>query len=133
MNGGTMSKSVVTAAVLAISFASTPIYAKVWSPDLPTIQKLEAEIQAGNSLNSSRTQQLAEYTRYYAGYTEKSRRLIVGEFVHPVRSNEKPTGIHLVRTREEFPQIEGGGCTVITVICDAGSSKVLSMQCNGEI
>jgi hypothetical protein len=114
-----------------MSLASEPSHAQAWVPDPATIQKLEATIQEGDYLKRGGAPlNLARYARYYAGYTDNRHRLIAGEFIRSTIVERAP-GIQLLPDREKFPVIFDGGCSVINVVYDVDSAKMLSVNCNG--
>jgi hypothetical protein len=126
----------LTAGVLSFALAELSANAQVASLDIPSIQKLEASIKPSDYpkwwyIGSPRN--LADYARYYAEYVEKGHRVIAGEFVqHVGLPDEKAPGIYIVRSRKLFPMIDDGACSVVNVLYNADSGKLLSLKCNGR-
>jgi hypothetical protein len=131
-----MANRLLGASILAIALTSTTVHAQAWSLDMPAIQKLEANIKPNDYPKwwyIGDPRKLADYARYYAGYTEKGHHLIAGEFVQSLGfPNEKAPGVHIVRSRKQFPVIDDGACSVVNVLWDADAEKMLSMKCNGR-
>ena len=106
-----------------------------WSPDLTTVQRLEADIQPSAYPRwgyASNVPELSQYTRYYDGFTRKGHKLVEGEFVLHEFSGQKVAGIHIVGSPKSFPMISDGACGVIHVLYDADAAKMLSLTCNGR-
>jgi hypothetical protein len=127
-----MKKTFLLASLLAISLASTAAYAQAWPPDLATIKKLEAGIQPDDHQKSgSKLHDLSDYARYYAGYIEGGHRLIAGRFITHRWAGQKAAGIYIVVNREKLPVIFDGGCSVVSLVYDVDTAKLLSLDCNG--
>jgi hypothetical protein len=59
------------------------------------------------------------------------RRVWVAVFVRtPSIWTSGPSGVHLVRERDQFPEYVHGGCQVVNLIADATTGKTLSSWCN---
>lgn len=59
------------------------------------------------------------------------RTVWVGVYVrtHSLWTNE-PAGIHVVATREQFPEFVHGGCGVVNIVADADTGETLGSWCN---
>lgn len=114
----------------SVAFAA----AKSWTPADNQIAELEASVRLEKLPGwlPSEAPSLARYDRYYAGSTVEGKKVILGEFVVPEDPGHAP-GIHIVANKDEFPRIEGGGCTIVNVIYSPTRHKVISIWCNGAI
>lgn len=127
-----MKTAVLVPMVLAVSVAfAAP---KNWAPTGTQIAELESIVRLEDlhDWDPSGSPSLARYERFYAGSVLNRKRVIRGEFVIPEVTGHQP-GIHIVANKDEFPVIEGGGCTVIEVIYSPTQRKVISAWCNGAI
>ena len=126
--GVTVTALFLTASVAALA---SP---KSWTPAWNQIAELESSVRleklpGGNAGGSS---SLAGYERFYTGSGSKGRKVILGEFVLPTSPGQHP-GIHIVTSTDKFPQVEGGGCTIIHLVYSVPKSAILSIDCNGSI
>jgi hypothetical protein len=98
-----------------------------WTPDTATIRKLELSVMLPDEFAPRAT--LAEYDRYYAGVSDRSLRLIRGEFI--ARGLDKKTGIHVLPI-SDFPLAPlDGGCAVVDLLYDPQAGRVLWIHCHG--
>jgi len=127
-----MKKPLLLAGLLTISLASAPVHAQDWSPEMATINKIEATVHSdGHPRRGGKVHELSDYARYYTGYTKGGHRMIAGEFVAQQIAREK-AGVYIVANRRKFPVIFDGGCGIVNLVYDADTSKLLSFECNGE-
>jgi len=127
-----MKTTVLVLMVLSVSVAfAAP---KKWTPTDTQVAELESTVRLENLHDGaqSASPSLAKYERFYAGSVLDRRMVILGEFLIPEITGHQP-GIHIVVNKDEFPVIEGGGCTVIHVIYSPTQRKVISTLCNGAI
>jgi hypothetical protein len=135
--------------ILSLIFAANVACAAPnWTPDAATISRLESSIKPGDIPRSGPSTQypsghsplIAEYARYYAGYTAEGHHMIRGELVMPAAlgnvviltgSKTKPVGIYVVGSEKDFPDILDGGCAVVHVIYAVETAHVVSLKCNG--
>ena len=98
--------------------------AQGWMPAAETIGRLESTIRPGDIPQWGKSEKypndhsplVAEYARFYTGETVNGKRVILGEFVIPVGSKQKPPGIYIVRSKRDFPIISDGGCGIVHVV-----------------
>ena len=126
--------------ILSLIFALTGAgSASDWTPDAATISKLESGIKPGDipkwaaspEYPSGRYPVVADYARYYFGYTADGHRMIRGEWVTPWGSKMKPVGIYVVGSQKDFPVIFDGGCSVVNLVYAVESKRIVSLKCNG--
>jgi hypothetical protein len=135
--------------ILSLIFAANVACAAPnWTPDAATISRLESNIKPGDIPRSGPSTQypsghsplIAEYARYYVGYTAHGRRMIRGELVIPATpgdtvilsgSKMKPVGIYVVGSEKDLPDILDGGCAVVHVIYAVETAHIVSLKCNG--
>lgn len=103
------------------------------TPDMAMLHKLEAQIQSGDftRLYGGPVPVAAKYARYYTATIQSGKPVILGEWVWPYDSKEKPAGIYPVATRLQFPIIMDGGCSIINFVYDIKANRILSAECNG--
>jgi hypothetical protein len=108
--------------------------AQNWTPDAATISKLESGIKPSDiplQYLPGHRPVIAEYARYYFGYTANNHRMIRGELIIPFGSKMKPAGTYVVRSEKEFPMISDGGCAVMHMVYDVEAGHIMSLRCNG--
>jgi hypothetical protein len=126
-----MEKMLAMVAVAVVFTSLKPLQAETWSPDMQTIQKLEASLQPGDLPSRSHAAgDLSVYARYYAGFTENGHKMIAGEFLR-APFGKGAAGVHVVQSRKDFPLIMDGGCGVINFVYDTDTGKMLAANCNG--
>jgi hypothetical protein len=119
----------ILAAAVTTTLGATP----GWTPDAATISKLESNIKPGDipKLGSGHRPIVTEYARYYAPYMAGDHRMIRGELVRPMGSNMKPAGIYVVDSEKDFPLIFDGGCSIVNLVYDVETARLVSLKCNG--
>jgi hypothetical protein len=123
------------AGMIALSSGFSSVSAQAWSPDMPTIQRLESNIHPNDFPKwgyAGQPPALAAYARFYAGYRKDGHRLIAGEFVLAEWADHKPAGVYVVASQENFPEIMDGSCGVIHVLYDSDTARMISLTCNGR-
>lgn len=132
----------ISALVLSCTLATSPALAdaQFWDVNLATIQKVDAEVAKLNFKGVCPPMRIAEFGRYYGGFTEPSgRRVIVGQLRslktlgHPLRPNYPPEaeeGIHIVHGSPIG--IMDGGCSVANVWFDADTLKLVQAVWGGR-
>jgi hypothetical protein len=73
---------------------------------------------------------LETYARYYTGWTEKSHRIIAGDFERGLGRTKDRPGIYIVRYGERA-MATGGGCDHIVMHYDVDRHQVIYLQCYG--
>jgi hypothetical protein len=114
-------------------------WSQSWTPDSATIAKLESSIHEGDiprwgsstRYPSGHSPRVTEYARYSAGDIVDGQKVVLGEFVIPEGSKEKPPGIYIVQSKKGIPMIFDGGCGVVHVVYAVEAGRILSLRCNG--
>lgn len=124
----------ITLVFMALAASMAFAAPKSWTPANTQIAELESSVSLENLHDwaSSGSPSLPRYERFYAGSVSNGKKVIRGEFVIPEGPGHQP-GIHIVTNKDEFPVIEGGGCTIVNVIYSPTQRKVISIWCNGAI
>ena len=94
-----------------------------WRPDQHILTRLESSIKL-----PADAKPLTSYARYYAGASERGRRVVRGVLVQ--RSDKKP-GVSVVAP-SDLPEIYDGGCGVIDLAYDVASEQIVSLECHGS-
>jgi hypothetical protein len=128
-----MKKIGIVQLILAAAVTTALGATQSWTPDAATISKLESNIKPGDipKFSNGHRPIVTEYARYYAPYTAGNHRMIRGELVRPMASNMKPAGIYVVGSEKDFPLIFDGGCSIVIVVYDVETARVVSLKCNG--
>ena len=95
------------------------------------IEKLEAAVESGTPKHGEQLRPLKDYARYYAFYLEDGHRRIAAEFVADPFVQEGAGGVHVVSSKDSFPAIADGGCSVVHVVYDVDTGKLVYFDCNG--
>jgi hypothetical protein len=135
---GTMRRVLVLPIALAFCVGVNAC-SQEWTPDAVTIAKLESSIREGDiprwgsstKYPSGPSPLVTEYARYYTADTANGQRVILGEFVIPFGSEEKPPGIYVVKSKKGMPRIVDGGCGIVHVVYAVETGRILSLRCNG--
>ena len=122
--------TILAASVLIVSARAqtAPPEEPYWTPDIATIQKLEASLKISGNYPESATYELAQYNRFYSGVTIQGRREVRGVLLVPPNREDHPAvGVHITDA-QYLPRLEGGGCAYVRVRywVDTGTS---SAQC----
>jgi hypothetical protein len=126
-----MKQSLILSLVFWMTIAG---YAQHWTPDVATISKVESSIKPSDIPQQylpGHRPVIAEYARYYVGYTANNHRMIRGELIMPFGSRMKPAGTYVVGSEKDFPMIFDGGCAVMHVVYDVEAGHIVSLRCNG--
>jgi hypothetical protein len=121
----------VSLTIVLIGLASTGACTKASSPEMTQIEKLETAIESGTPKHGEKLRPLKDYARYYAFYLKDGHRRIEGEFVADPFAAEGAAGVHIVSSRKSFPLIADGGCSVVHVVYDVDTGKLVYFDCNG--
>jgi hypothetical protein len=118
--------------MLVLGAGASIVYSQSWSPSDAEIAKLESGVQLEQlpRWNSGHLPALSGYTRYYTGSTVEGERVIFGELVIPLSSQQHP-GVHIVGSKKDFPMIFDGGCSVVNLVYSVKEQKIKSIGCNG--
>jgi len=110
------------------AFSAAPSFAdpKGWTPAQIDIARLE------NRLDLRRLPKpLNQARRRYAGFYDRGRREIVGQYTWAARGSGRPVaGIEIVG--ESAGWIMDGGCSVFNVTYDVGTNAIIAATCGGE-
>jgi hypothetical protein len=117
----------VAMALFVSAAAAEPAY----KPDLVTVAGLEASIRPGVIPDPRQPRAVADYARFYAGKVLDGQPMIVGEFVMPGMA-QNPAGIYWVADEWHMPVILEGGCSVVHVLYDVKTSRLVSVRCQGR-
>lgn len=104
--------------------ATLPRGRPYWTPTPAQVAKLETQ--------TSRKPGMAPTWRYgrdYAGVTIENRKLIVGRWVRD--DSGRTIGVR-IGPLSAIPDIADGGCSVVSVMYDVKTERLVSMTCNGE-
>ena len=111
-----------------------------WTPDVASISRLESNIKPGDipkwgaspQYPSGHSPVVADYARYYVGYTADGHRMIRGEMIAPaLGAKMKPIGIYVVGREKDIPVIFDGGCFAVHVVYAVETAHIVSLKCNG--
>lgn len=108
-------------ALVALYLAPTPGHAAkaaTWQPSMDQILALEHGLVMPEGADP-----LPSYARYYTGEDAAGRKIIRGYYLDGGRP-----GIYL---KPSDVTIMDGGCSVVSVVFDVQSHKVLGVACNG--
>lgn len=125
-----MKRISLTFALLAACCVSG--YAQSWTPSASQIEELEAKIQLDKLLfwKISKLPLLPGYERFYAGSVLNGDRVILGELIVPF--GKKKSGIHIVPSPKNFPEVYDGACSVVHVVYSEKRKTITSLTCNGR-
>jgi hypothetical protein len=116
----------LVATLSTISQAATPS----WAPHLKTVTALEATVKVPGGYGHPPIP-LKEYQRYYAGVTISDRRMIRGEFLlSDAFDSSKGPGVYIV-AEDGLPVVSDGGCSVVNLLYDLKTARIVSINCNG--
>jgi hypothetical protein len=125
---------------LSIIFAANAVgSAPNWTPDAATISKLESSMKPGDipkwgasaQYPSGHSPVVADYARYYVGYTANRHRMIRGELIVPMYPSIKPVGIYVVGSEKNIPVVLDGGCFAVQVVYAVETANIVSLRCSG--
>jgi hypothetical protein len=102
-----------------------------WAPTPTDVQKVDDEVAKLSNFSgfSCSKRNIAEFSRYYWGYTDSNgRHFINGQLRLPKDTNDG-AGIHIVANPNH---VDDGGCSVANVRYDADASKLVSATWGGR-
>jgi hypothetical protein len=116
--------------LIAIASLALPAAAQSWTPDLKTVTALDVSVKVPGGYGRAPIP-LKKYLRYYAGATVNGRRMIRGEFVlfNAFDSSKRP-GVYIV-AEDGLPVVFDGGCTVVNLLYDLKTARIVEISCNG--
>jgi hypothetical protein len=129
-----MRKFLIAMTSVAAMAASASIAASnrdAWTPDAKTVTKLESIAKIPGDPGRSPTP-LADYGRFYWGTAANGHRRIRGVFLSPdLPSFRHKPGVYLSDGSSFIPVPMDGGCSVVNLIYDVQSTRIISIWCNG--
>ena len=123
--------SLLTVICIANSGSAFAVQGPSWSPDLATVQKLDAEIAKSPNFDgfSCPSPDVAEFSRYYWGASDSAgHRVLAGQFLRVKDFPGEKAGVHLQRG----PGIADGGCSVANLYYDVEGSKPAKVSWGGR-
>ena len=110
------------AALVLVAAAPMPF----WGPSPAQIARLEMLVKPTGQIRA-----LAKYERAYAGTTVSGRKMIEGRWISPNWNARPQARSPQIVPFGSLPEILDGGCSVVTVMYDVQTDKILLLQCNG--
>jgi hypothetical protein len=116
--------------LIAIASIAPPAAAQSWTPDSKTVTALDVSVKVPGGYGHAPIP-LKKYLRYYAGATINGRRMIRGEFLlFDAFDSSKRPGIYIV-AEDGLPSVFDGGCSVVNLLYDLETARIVSISCNG--
>ena len=109
--------------VLAVTAASPVPF---WTPGAAQISRLEAVAKPVGEMAA-----LSKYDRDYAGTTVAGHKVIEGRWVQRNWNTTPQTPNPKIVPFTDLPEIDDGGCSVVTVMYDVKADKIVLLKCNG--
>ena len=97
-----------------------------WTPDAAQVSRLEALAKPAGKMAA-----LSKYDRDYAGTTVAGHKVIEGRWVQRSWNTTPQTPNPKIVPFANLPDIDDGGCSVVTVMYDVESEKIVLLECNG--